>query len=293
MNSFSVDGSDSGLRDISDTALWVAIYRARETERPDALFRDPYARRLAGPRGEEIARKMDRKNQDWPFVARTVVMDDYVRTEVEQGTDLVINLAAGLDTRPYRMDLPAELQWIEVDLPGMIDYKEEMLQGEVPHCRLDRVRLDLADRDARRELFAAVGARASRVLIISEGLLVYLSRDEVADLATDLAAAVSFERWILDVASPGLLRMLQRQWSEKLEGADAPLKFAPEEGPAFFIPYGWQPIRVESSLKSAARIRRLPLILRLFALLPESTGRQGDRPWAGLCNLARVRAAAV
>lgn len=44
------------VRDVSDTALWVAVYRARETERPDALFRDPYARRLAGARGEQIAR---------------------------------------------------------------------------------------------------------------------------------------------------------------------------------------------------------------------------------------------
>src|SRR4051794_2293342 len=42
------------IRNISDTALWVAMYRAWETERPDPVFRDPYARRLAGTRGEEI-----------------------------------------------------------------------------------------------------------------------------------------------------------------------------------------------------------------------------------------------
>lgn len=43
------------IRDISDTARWAAVYRARESQRQDALFRDPFAERLAGQRGEEIA----------------------------------------------------------------------------------------------------------------------------------------------------------------------------------------------------------------------------------------------
>src|SRR5437773_1190282 len=44
----------TAIRSVSDTALWVAMYRAYESERADALFSDPYARRLAGPRGEAI-----------------------------------------------------------------------------------------------------------------------------------------------------------------------------------------------------------------------------------------------
>ena len=46
------------IRDISDTARWMAVYRARESERPDAVFTDPFARRLAGERGEQIANAM-------------------------------------------------------------------------------------------------------------------------------------------------------------------------------------------------------------------------------------------
>ena len=42
------------ISNVSDTARWVALYRAMETDRPDALFKDPYARRLAGAEGEEI-----------------------------------------------------------------------------------------------------------------------------------------------------------------------------------------------------------------------------------------------
>src|SRR5689334_23330923 len=108
-------GSEPHIRNISDTARWVAVYRARETERPDAVFRDPFARRLAGERGEQIVASIPfAEKNSWPFVARTWLVDKLIDDQVRQGTDMVVNLAAGLDARPYRMDLPRALQWIEV-----------------------------------------------------------------------------------------------------------------------------------------------------------------------------------
>jgi O-methyltransferase involved in polyketide biosynthesis len=60
------------IRNISDTARWAAVYRARESERKDALFRDPFARRLAGERGEQIAAKLPKGNRNtWSWVMRT------------------------------------------------------------------------------------------------------------------------------------------------------------------------------------------------------------------------------
>ncbi len=67
------------IRNISDTARWVAAYRATETERPDALFHDPYARRLAGEKGAEIAEAMPFKGKNmWPFTMRTYLMDELI-----------------------------------------------------------------------------------------------------------------------------------------------------------------------------------------------------------------------
>ena len=67
----------------------------------------------------------------------------------------------------------------------------------------------------------------------------------------------------------------------------APLKFAPSEGAGFFSAYGWPPADVRPLLKTAARLKRLSLRLRLMATLPESTSTQGSRPWAAVCLLAR------
>src|SRR2546423_3295786 len=108
---------ESRIRNISDTARWVAVYRARETERTDAVFRDPFARRLAGKRGEQIAASISfAEKNSWPFVARTWLVDQVISNQIKLGTDMVVNLAAGLDGRPYRMNLPGSLQWIEVEL---------------------------------------------------------------------------------------------------------------------------------------------------------------------------------
>lgn len=278
-------GGQPTIRNISDTARWVAYYRARENERPDAVFRDPFAKALAGERGREIAEGLQfAQRHEWAYVARTYLIDEFVHEEVaERGIRLVVNLAAGLDTRPYRMKLPADLQWVEVDLPEILDYKQDVLKNEEPVCRLEKIRLDLSDVDARRGLFAQLGSRAQKVLVLTEGLLIYLTSDEAGTLAADLAAPPSFRRWIIDLASPGLLRMLQEGMNQQLSQAGAPLKFGPAEGPGFFEPHGWKPLDVRSILKTAARLGRLSFGLRLAALLPESKGRQGSRPWSGIC----------
>jgi methyltransferase (TIGR00027 family) len=276
------------IRNISDTAAWVAMYRAMESERQDAVFRDPYARRLAGVRGEEIMQKMAAaRKHAWSYVARTYLFDTYIAQEIAAGADMIVNLAAGLDTRPYRMQLPSSLQWIEVDLPDLIAYKEDILRAEKPVCRLERVRLDLSDVNARRALFTELGRRAKRVMAMCEGLIIYLTADEACGLGKDLASQPAFQRWAIDLVSPRLLKMLQKEIGSPLRDAGAPLKFAPEEGPDFFTKCGWKPIEVRSMLHTASPLKRLPFMYRLFALFPDSKGTKPSQPWGGGVLLGR------
>src|SRR5262245_43605974 len=178
------------VQNISDTALWVAIYRARESERKDALFHDPFARRLAGERGEQIAATMRASDKhSWAYVIRTLLIDQFITDLVHQGADMVVNLAAGLDARPYRMSLPSSLKWIDVDLPDLNAYKESILKNEKPVCSLQRISLDLSNVEARRNLFQKLGKEAKKAVVITEGLIVYFSREEVKSLANDLHGA--------------------------------------------------------------------------------------------------------
>lgn len=275
-----------GIRNVSDTARWVAYFRARETQRLDALFRDPFAERLSGEHGFHIASTLaDGNKHEWAWVARTYLFDQFISREIDQGVTLVVNLAAGLDARPYRMKLPPTLQWVEVDLPDIISYKEHVLADEKPRCQLERISLDLSDVAGRRKLFADLDCRANKIVIASEGLLIYFTAEEVASLAKDLAAANHFRSWVIDLASPGQLKLMQRSTGKQLSEAGAAFKFGPAEGVNFFTPHGWEPNDVQGMLKTAAQFKRAPA--ELLSLLPEPKGTHGNYPWTGVCLLKK------
>jgi len=278
------------ISNISDTAFWVAQYRAEESRRKDALFEDGLAGKLAGEKGKEIKAFMDPKNKiSWAIVVRTYLFDHAIMEALEAGVDMVVCLASGLDTRPYRLPLPEGLKWVEVDLPGILEYKTETLKDEKPRCRLERIALDLGSEAERQKLFDRLNGEASHILIVSEGLLVYLSPEQVSDLARDLAVPAHFKKWILDLASPGLVKMMNKQSGEKLKQANARFRFGPPEGPGFFNSFGWSVVKVHSFFKTAARFKRVGFIMRLLALLPESQGKQGSSPWSGVCVFERAK----
>ncbi|HXS99306.1 MAG TPA: SAM-dependent methyltransferase [Elusimicrobiota bacterium] len=278
------------IENVSDTALWVAMYRAMETDRPDAHFRDPLARKLAGERGEAILRGLpDGKSAAWAMIVRTSVFDDMILKAVrERGVRRVVNLAAGLDSRPYRLDLPADLEWVEVDYPKMIDYKVEKIGAETPRCRLERVKLDLADLPARRALFDKLDAAGAPTLVITEGLLIYLTADAVVSLCDDLRARKSFRFWLFDWASPALLKMLSKRWSKSLERAE--FKFAPADGVEFFTSRGWKVAEERVPADEARRLKReFPgaWFFHLIAPLMPARKREEFRRMSGYALLGR------
>jgi Leucine carboxyl methyltransferase len=167
--------TDPLITHVSDTARWVATYRAVESARPDALFHDALADRLAGQRGRAIVAAAPRmiRNGCW-LVARTKVIDDVIIEAIGDGCDKVLNLAAGLDARPYRLDLPPDFTWVEADLPQLLAEKEQALADETPRCQLTRHAVDLADPAARDAFLNEELARTSKALILTEGLLMYL-----------------------------------------------------------------------------------------------------------------------
>lgn len=278
------------FRGVIDTARWVALYRAEETERPDAHFRDPWARRLAGERGAEIYQALPRsvRRIGWSFVARTALLDQIIQSEVAGGVTLVINLAAGLDTRPYRLPLPPTLRWIEVDQPELLAEKTALLADVEPTCRLERVSLDLTAVEARQEHFRRWVQPDARALIVTEGLLVYLTEAQVTSLARDLHQQPGFRSWATDLTSPKLLQMIQGDVGRQLAAGGAPFQFAPETGPQFFARLGWGPAEVHPIMPTAARLKRLPLLLRLFASLPGAGTFHPRRPWSAVCLLRRL-----
>src|SRR5689334_2032869 len=128
------------------SAYWIAAIRARESERPDRLFDDPYARELAGERGFAAMAASERvsggENRFVPVRVRW--FDDTALAAVAGGVGQVVLLGAGLDTRPYRLDIPPQTSWYEVDLAESLEHKHGMLHGQTPRCSVKPVIADLA-----------------------------------------------------------------------------------------------------------------------------------------------------
>lgn len=254
---------------ISDTARFVALMRWREGRRIDAYFKDEDALALARP-VSLILWLMIYKPGDFDYrtmSVRTVVIDEIILDLIKNaGVTAVINLAAGLDTRPYRLNLPEDILWIEADFPHVILHKEEVLKDRKPKCRLERYALDLRDTVKRDKLFAAVCAREEKVMVLTEGLLMYLSEAIVADLSDALKANSGVKYWLTDLLSSEQLARLHKKHGKMFKKANAFPEFAPKEGSGFFEKLGWKVKEHRSFLTEAIRLNRKSLYLKLALL---------------------------
>lgn len=279
----------SVVSNVSDTARWAARYRAMESARPDALFTDPFAERLAGEQGKAIAARAPRQTRNgWPVIARTKVIDDMILAAVADSCDCVINLAAGLDTRPYRLSLPPSLRWIEADLPEIVAEKAALLAGETPRCKLVHYKVDLADSRARAACLDASLAGCSKALVLTEGLLMYLDEATVRGLAIELNRP-QIAWWVIEIVSPAVRDLIMKQMQADLK--NAPFDFAPANGVAFFEALGWKGADVRSMLAEARRLHRLPFPLNFLSRLPipEPDPRNlGHDRWSGVALLERA-----
>jgi methyltransferase (TIGR00027 family) len=281
------------IENVSDTARWVAVYRAMESARPDALFRDPFADRLAGERGRQIVHEMKQGRQmAWAMIVRTAVMDEIILDRITTGgVDTVINLAAGLDARAWRLPLPASLQWFDVDLPAMVAYKAEAMRGEAPACRYEAIPADLTSEAVRDALLRRLGGVARRALVVTEGLLIYLTRDQVESLARALHAQPSIRWWVTDIASPRLLVWMNRSWGKNVAAGNAPFQFAPADSAAFFASLGWRELAFRSGMEEAHRLgreMRFMWLWRFLGRLGSAARREEFRRFSGYLLLERA-----
>jgi methyltransferase (TIGR00027 family) len=231
--------SRESLSGLSRTALGMARVRAAESRRPDRLFDDPYAQAFVQTFPEEKAITAAVSSLGAAFslhgVIRTRFFDDHLLGAANAGCSQVVLLAAGLDTRAFRLAWPAGVRLFEIDLPEMVELKERVLAAHqaVPRCRRTVVPADLRE-DWLARLTANGFQRTRPTAWLAEGLLIYLSADQAASLLTEVgqlsvpASQVAFEHGTI-AGSPLLSRAratpamdeLTRLWKGGL-GADAP-----------------------------------------------------------------------
>jgi methyltransferase (TIGR00027 family) len=184
---------------VSDTALMVAACRALESEGRDAFLRDPFAARLAGERGMAMLKAMPQPEMmRFGVGVRSRFVDELLlETLASLPIATVLSVGCGLDTRPWRLELPSGLRWVEIDFADMLDYKDARMATETPRCVRERVTADLNDAAQRRAIYSAAGS--SPALMITEGLLMYLPAATVEALAAESGRESGIAHWISDI----------------------------------------------------------------------------------------------
>jgi methyltransferase (TIGR00027 family) len=214
--------ADGRITHVSDTALMVAACRALEFDAPDGFVRDPFAGRLAGERGMAILEATPRPEiMRFGIAVRSRFIDELLLDALAGGRiATVLSVGCGLDARPWRLELPPELRWIEVDFAEMLDYKDALMAGETPHCRRERLVADVTDPAQRQAIFAAAGSEPS--LMITEGLLMYLPAGSVEALAAEARRATGIEQWISDIMTAAFGRAIQLDRNRPVQNVQAP-----------------------------------------------------------------------
>lgn len=187
---------------VGSTALFVATARALEAQKPEPLVVDPFAevfcRAVGGPAADVLDGNVPEhplKTSDFGehFVnfqgARTKYFDDYFRRAADAGVRQVVILAAGLDSRAYRLPWPTGTTIFELDRVEVLDFKREVLSahGAQPKAERREVAVDLRDNwpQALRDNEFDIAKPSAW---IAEGLLIYLPAAAQNQLFTGIDA---------------------------------------------------------------------------------------------------------
>ncbi len=224
------------------TSRWTASARALESAREDALFHDPWATALAGEVGATWL--AERQGNVTPMIIRTRYFDDFLlRVTGQEGIRQVVILAAGLDTRAYRLDWPAQACLFELDQPEVLAYKQRVLDaaGAQPRCARVAIGADL--RLPWQEKLTAAGYDALQPSAwLLEGFLFYLPGESITRLLGAVSALASPGSWMgFDIVnSITLTSPYTKAWIEMQAQNGAPWIGSLDDPEAFLSERGWQ-----------------------------------------------------
>ena len=215
-------GSDADITHVSDTALMVAAGRALESASEESLIRDPFAERLAGERGMAILRALPNpKMMQFGVAVRSRFIDELLLDALTtKNIATVVCLGCGLDTRPWRLEVPSDLVWIDVDFKTILDYKDSVMRDARPKCRRTQLTADLSDATERLRTYGAVGPAPA--LMLTEGLLMYLPAATVEALASEAGRKSGIAYWISDITTTAFSQAIQSDTPPSIESVRAP-----------------------------------------------------------------------
>lgn len=232
------------MRTVSHTAQWTAAARALETEKPNPLIRDPLARYLAEPDGFQLLNKFGGGGLQEFVAIRTHFIDEVIDRVVNQGElRQIVFIAAGMDTRAYRLPWHADARVFEVDYEDLHDFKQTKLDQLITQAQVDRrtVNADLAQ-DWIPALVEQGFDKDKPTLWVAEALFFFLTDAQAGHLLETLyKTSAPGSLLTLDLVNEELITNPGTQlFLSSLRSLGVPWLFGTNEPESFLSEHGWQ-----------------------------------------------------
>lgn len=225
------------LKPISKTAFYCCGIRMRDAESARPVCGDTYARLFMNEEGLRILAAFD--DEEGPNagnVARARIVDDILRRELAADPKLqVVIIGAGFDSRAYRLKGG---RWVELDEPQVIAYKEERLPASGCENELRRVAIDFATEALEEKL--APFASETRVVVVLEGVLMYLEESAIRELLRTLHKLFPRHMLVCDLLNRRFFEKYGRKIHKKVEDLGAAFKFVVEDPEQVFLESGYR-----------------------------------------------------
>lgn len=228
--------TENYMKPISKTAFYTCGVRMQDAERSDSLCGDIYAKSFMNEEGLRINQdfKEETRAND-AILARHRIIDDFLRQELAANPRLrVVLIGAGFDSRPFRLKGG---DWIELDEPQVIEYKNERLP--VGNCEnaLERIAIDFSN-DSLAEKLSAFSTD-DPVVIIIEGVFIYLEEDAIKPMLLTLRRLFPRHKLIGDLINRQFFEEYAKTMHEKLNGLGASFKFTNDDPEKTFLENGY------------------------------------------------------
>lgn len=252
------------MNPVSDTAFYTCGIREQDAKSAKPVCNDRYAARFMNARGAEVYSMFsgDKMGSN-AHLARHSMIDELVRAQVAADPDTcVVTIGAGFDSRPYRIKGGA---WIELDEPGIVEYKNERLAAADCKNALRRISIDFSRESLHDKLPRLVPA--SKLVVVIEGVFFYLTEEQINATLDALQHAYPGHVLICDLMTRHVIESRYRKNHQKLQQMNAPFKFLADAPWETFTRTGYRLGSEASILKRTFELtwnKRLASILGWF-----------------------------
>ena len=259
------------MKPISKTAFYCCGVRMQDAASDNPVCGDSFAKVFMNEDGLRVLEAFkDETSPNATNVVRHRIIDDFLRAELEKNSGLtIVTIGAGFDSRPYRLTGGT---WVEIDEPQIIAYKNERLPAENCANRLSRIAMDFAT-DSLEEKLAPFAGR-NPVVIVIEGVFVYLSEPEIAGLLEKLRRLFPRHQLICDLLSRSFFERYSKTLHEKINGIGTTFRYTADDPGDIFLAGGYRRTHWVSIVERASELEliKIPKIVLKTAMRTLANG---------------------